>query len=156
MLFHLSCIRHKAVTGNTLVSWGTRWCNVKLSSPKNVLIKATVKNKDLPDSSRLSAPPSGHSLSLSLSFSLSLPRRLGPIKASLMCLLSPFLAAPFILRAPLDPAEAGPRQIYPKFSQREEWGNILEDISSLMQKNGFFVLSWHNPWSGCHRLVTMG
>ena len=41
-----------------------------------------VKNKALPDSSRLSAPASGHSLSLSL------PRRFDPIKAGLMCLLS--------------------------------------------------------------------
>ena len=42
-----------------------------------------VKNKALPDSSRLSAPPSGHSLSLSFSLS---PRRLGPIKAGLTSL----------------------------------------------------------------------
>ena len=54
-----------------------------------------VKNKALPDSSRLSAPLSGHSLSLSLS--LSLPRRFGPIKAGLMCLLS-LSPMPFILR----------------------------------------------------------
>ena len=43
-----------------------------------------VKNKALPDSSRLSAPLSGHSLSLSLS----LPHRLGPIEADLTHLLS--------------------------------------------------------------------
>ena len=47
-----------------------------------------VKNKALPDSSRLSAPLSGHSLSLSLS----LPRRLVPIKAGLTCILSLSLA----------------------------------------------------------------
>ena len=54
---------------------------------RNVLIqdiKATVKNKALPDSARLCNPPSSHSLSLSLS----LPHRLGPIKAGLTCLLS--------------------------------------------------------------------
>ena len=56
-----------------------------------------VKNKALPDSARLCCtPPSGHSLSVSLS--LSLPYRLGPIKAGLTCLLSP---TPFILRVPL-------------------------------------------------------
>ena len=49
-----------------------------------------VKSKAWPVSARLSAPPSGQSLSLSLS--LSLPRRLGPIKAGLMCLLSLSLA----------------------------------------------------------------
>ena len=43
-----------------------------------------VINKAWPDSARLSAPLASHSLSLSLS----LPRRLGPIKAGLMCLLS--------------------------------------------------------------------
>ena len=50
-----------------------------------------VKNKDLPDSA---APPVW---SLSLSLSLSLPRRLGPIKAGLTCLLLPM---PLILRVP--------------------------------------------------------
>ena len=54
-----------------------------------------VKNKALPDSSRLSAPLSGHSLSLFLS----LPHRFGPIKAGLMCLLS-LSPTPFILRVP--------------------------------------------------------
>ena len=53
-----------------------------------------VKNKDLPDSA---APPSGHCLSFSLSLSLSLPLRLGPIKAGLTCPLS---LTPFILRVP--------------------------------------------------------
>ena len=54
-----------------------------------------VKNKALPDSSRLSAPPSGHSLSLSFS----LLCRFGPIKVGLTCLL--FLSpTPFILRVP--------------------------------------------------------
>ena len=43
-----------------------------------------VKNKALPDSDASSV----WSLSLSLSFSLSLPHRLGPIKDGLTCLLS--------------------------------------------------------------------
>ena len=65
---------------------------------RNVLtwgIKATVKNKALSDS----AAPLVWSLSLSvcLSLSLSLPRRLDPIRAGLMCLLS---SMPFILRVP--------------------------------------------------------
>ena len=45
---------------------------------------------------------------LSLSLSLSLPCRLGPIKAGPTCLLS---LMPFILRVPLDPAGAGPMQL---------------------------------------------
>ena len=67
-----------------------------------------VKNKGLPDAARLCCTPtSGHSPCLSLSLS---PRRLGPIKAGLTCLLS--LAdpvhpegTPWILRR-LDPATA--------------------------------------------------
>ena len=60
-----------------------------------------VKNKALPDSSRPCKHPHlvmlSLSLSLSLCFSLSLPRRLGPIKAGLTCL--PSLSwTPFILR----------------------------------------------------------
>ena len=58
-----------------------------------------VKNKALPDSDASSV----WSLSLSLSFSLSLPHRLGPIKDGLTCLLSLSLSlslspTPFILR----------------------------------------------------------
>ena len=58
---------------------------------RNVLIsgiKATVKNKTLPDSARPCKHPCLVILSLSLSLSLSLPHRLGPIKAGLTCLLS--------------------------------------------------------------------
>ena len=61
---------------------------------RNVLtwgIKAMIKNKGLPDSA---APPIW-----SLSLSLSIPHRLGPIKAGLTCLLSLSLT-PFILRVP--------------------------------------------------------
>ena len=50
-----------------------------------------VKNKALPDSARLGCTPNLVTLSLSL------PRRLGPIKSGLTCLLSPM---PFILRVP--------------------------------------------------------
>ena len=71
-----------------------------------------VKNKGLPDAARLCCTPtSGHSPSHSLSFSLSLsPRRLGPIKAGLTCLLSLADAVhpegtPWILRR-LDPGTA--------------------------------------------------
>ena len=64
---------------------------------RNVLIqgiKATVKNKALPDSARLGCTPVSHSLSLSLVI-----LRLGPIKAGLMHLLS-LSPMPFILRVP--------------------------------------------------------
>ena len=50
---------------------------------RNVLV---VKNKALPDSARPCKHP--RLVILSLSLSLSLPRRLGPIKAGLTCLLS--------------------------------------------------------------------
>ena len=68
-----------------------------------------VKNKALPDSARLCTPRL-----VTLSLSLSLPRRLGPIKASLTCLLSLSPDAvhpegtPWILPR-LHPGRQGPR-----------------------------------------------
>ena len=74
-----------------------------------------VKNKGLPDFARLCQTlqtlPSGHSLCHSLSLSLSLPRRFGPIKAGLTCLLSLSRWCRSSWGYPLDPAEAGPQHI---------------------------------------------
>ena len=72
---------------------------------KNVLIsgiKATVKNKALPDPARPCCTPClvTHTLSLYL------PRRLGPIKAGLTSLSHRHRSS---RGYPLDPAKAGPR-----------------------------------------------
>ena len=68
-----------------------------------------VKNKALPDSAR----PCKHPclVTLSLSLSLSLPRRLGPMKAGLTCLLSLSRQRHSSWGYPLDPAKAGPRHL---------------------------------------------
>ena len=68
-----------------------------------------VKNKALPDSSRLSAPLSGHSLSLSFSLS---PSQTCPYQGwSHVSSLSLSRRLRSSRGYPLDPAEAGPRQV---------------------------------------------
>ena len=65
-----------------------------------------VKNKALPDSARLSAPASGHSLSLSLS-----PSQTGPYQGwSHVSSISRRHRSSWGYS--LDPAEAGPRQVW--------------------------------------------
>ena len=67
-----------------------------------------VKNKALPDSARLSAPPSGHSLSLSFSLS---PSQTGPYQGwSHVSSISHRRRSSW--GYPLDPAEAGPQQVW--------------------------------------------
>ena len=121
-------------------------------------IKATVKNKALPDPAGLCTPCL---VTLPLSLFLSLPRRLGPIKAGLTCLLSLSCRRRSSRGYPLDPAEAGPRQL--GFSG----GIIVKESSCQCRRHKrcgfdpwvgkiswsrkwqpvFNILAWEIPWT---------
>ena len=86
-----------------------------------------VKNKGLPDSARLCLlHPPVWSLSLSLFLSVSLPGRLGAIKAGLSCLLSLSHWCHSSWGCPLDPAEAGP-------CQNLDWWSISHMVIYMFQ-----------------------
>ena len=83
---------------------------------RNVLIqgiKATVKNKALPDSARLCTP---HLVTLSLFLSLCLADL---ALSRLVSHVFSLLLMPFIMRTPLDSAESGPRHT------NKEWVCVL-------------------------------
>ena len=93
---------HKEVAENTLVSWRISWCNIKLSSPQKCTnLEYKSYGKKIKICQTLLHPSSLVSLSL---------------------LFSP---TPFILRVPLDPAEAGPQHDVNEPSSKTGVCNLL-------------------------------